>query len=167
MRDLRNYFAPYIGPPGLLIAVNAGELLFSGASVIIPATTVILLANATNYVFLNTSTAGIQSNTSGFPSSNCYPLATVLTGTTGIVALVDNRPDVSPSGSSGASSLTRFFLTPTGDPATYTLAIPFTANAMVFRNGVLLFPTSDYTTTGSSITFVTTPSAGDNLIVME
>lgn len=74
--------------------------------------------------------------------------------------------------SGGGGALTRYSnmagtLTITGNPAVWTLSVPFTANAMVFRNGELLSPTVDYTTAGSSITFVVTPAASDNLVVMQ
>lgn len=54
-----------------------------------------------------------------------------------------------------------------GSSATWTLSVPFTANAMVFRNGELLGPGVDYTTSGSSITFVVPSASSDNLIVMQ
>lgn len=74
--------------------------------------------------------------------------------------------------SGGGGSLTRYSnlagtLTVTGDPTVWTLSVPFTASAMVFRNGELLSPIADYSTSGSQITFVIAPSSGDNLVVME
>lgn len=101
MIDIRNYFAPQIGPPGLSIIVEAGILLISGSGVAIPQTTVALVANAVNYVYLNTSTGAIATNTNGFPSFNCYSIATVLTSNTGVATLADNRPDISAGGGGG------------------------------------------------------------------
>src|SRR5580692_6205913 len=100
MYDIRNFFAPSIGQPGLSIFVEAGTLEVSGVGTVVPAATVTLPANSTNYVFLNTTSAVVQSNTSGFPSTG-YPIATVITGNSGVVSLVDNRPDVTSGGSGG------------------------------------------------------------------
>jgi hypothetical protein len=58
-------------------------------------------------------------------------------------------------------------LTQVGSSGTWTLSVAFTSSAMVFWNGSLLSPTIDYTTSGSSITFVRPPSPGDNLVVMQ
>lgn len=98
MLDPRNFFAPYIGPPGLQIMVEGGVLLVSGGGVVVSSTSVTLPANSTSYVYLNTSSGVVTSNTSGFPTSNCYPIATVITGQSGIATLTDNRPDVTGSG---------------------------------------------------------------------
>lgn len=101
MIDIRNYFAPQIGPPGLSIIVENGILLIGGTGTMVPQTTVALIANATNFVYLNTSTAAIVANTSGFPASNCYPIATVVASNSGVSSLTDNRPDIGASGGGG------------------------------------------------------------------
>lgn len=99
--DIRNYFAPSIGPPGLQIHVDSGILLINGGGMLVSAVAVALPANSTSYVYLDTSLAGIYNNTSGFPASNCYPIAIVITSTSGVVSCVDQRPDVSPSAAGG------------------------------------------------------------------
>lgn len=76
------------------------------------------------------------------------------------------------SGSGTAANIVRYDngsvggLTATGNPAVWQLAVEFTANAMVFRNGQLLEPGADYTTTGDLITYTVDPSSGDYLAVM-
>ncbi len=104
MLDPRNFFAPYIGPPGLQIVVEGGVLLISGGGVVVSSTSVTLPANTTSYVYLNTSSGVVTSNTSGFPTSNCYPIATVITGQSGIASLTDNRPDVTGTGGGGGGA---------------------------------------------------------------
>ena len=66
-----------------------------------------------------------------------------------------------------SNSATPATLVQVGSSAVWTLSVPFTASAMVFRNGLLLSPGGDYTTNGNQITFFIAPSASDNLIVME
>jgi hypothetical protein len=101
MIDIRNFFAPSIGPPGLNIVVAAGVILVGGVGVVVPTTLVALTANATNYVYLNTSTGGIVVNTTGFPASGDYPIAIAVTGRTGISSLIDSRADVAGTGTGG------------------------------------------------------------------
>ena len=79
---------------------------------------------------------------------------------------------VGPKGPAGGLTCYGNFLSPptltqVGSSAVWTLAVAFTPSAMVFRNGLLLAPTQDYTTSGNSITFVVAPSPSDNLTVME
>lgn len=108
MIQIENPFAPSIDQPGLQIAVAVGSVLVSGSSQLVPAQSAPLPANSTSYVYLNTQTAAIQSNTSGFPSSNCYPIATVITSTNQVTSLTDSRPDVGGTGS-GAGAVTSIF----------------------------------------------------------
>jgi len=108
MIDPRNYFAPFIGPPGLQISVDAGVVLISGAPVNVAATNVSLAPNTTTYVYLNTSSGNISSNTSGFPSTNCYPIAQVVTSTSSVLNLTDSRVDVGGTGG-GSGGVTSVF----------------------------------------------------------
>lgn len=64
-------------------------------------------------------------------------------------------------------TVTRYNLSPTSDPKVWTLPVVFTPNAMVFRDGLLLAPIADYTTSGTSIAFVIAPTAGANLAVLQ
>lgn len=54
-----------------------------------------------------------------------------------------------------------------GSSAVWTLSATFTISAMVFWNGQLLSPVIDYTTSGSSITFLNPPVSTDALVVMQ
>ena len=104
MFTLSNAFFPYIGGPGLSVAIDGGVVINNGGSTVVPAQVVSLAANTTTYVFLNTSSIVIQSNTSGFPSSNCYPIATVLTSNSVVTSITDMRPDIQGGGSGGGGS---------------------------------------------------------------
>src|SRR5580658_5619629 len=71
------------------------------------ATNLLLTASATNYVYLNLSVTPpvLTVNTTGFPASQYYPIATVDTGPTQYTSLADSRPGVNlnPAGSGGGS----------------------------------------------------------------
>jgi hypothetical protein len=60
--------------------------------VVIPATTVTLAANSTNYVFLNQATQSIQVNQTAFPNPS-YPIAIIVTSASSIIALSDQRSE--------------------------------------------------------------------------
>lgn len=92
MFTFTNSLVPQITIQGLSLRVNQATVFLSGANqrVTIPATFVPLASNATTYVFLNYSTHSIQANQTGFPI-NTYPVATVLTNNSQIIALQDQR----------------------------------------------------------------------------
>jgi hypothetical protein len=94
MFTFTNSLVPQIILPGLTIRVNQGVIFLSGANarVVIPATTVTLASNATNYVFLNQATQTVQVNQTGFPNPS-YPIAVVVTSNSGIIALSDQRSE--------------------------------------------------------------------------
>jgi hypothetical protein len=94
MIALSNAFAPFIGGPGLFVSVDSGNVINSGANTFVPAATLSLPANSTVYVYLNTSSFTFSTSTSGFPSTSCYPIAVVTTGSSGVLNLTDSRPDV-------------------------------------------------------------------------
>jgi hypothetical protein len=83
---------------------------------IVSATAVTLPAVTTSYIYLNTSTGAIQSNTSGFPNTNCYSIATVLTSHSGIIILTDNRPDVTSGGGGGGGGTAEYVQTISATP---------------------------------------------------
>lgn len=62
--------------------------------------TLTMTSSATNYVYLTSSTCALTQNTSGYPTSNAMPLATV-TATSTITAIVDNRTWFGGAGGSG------------------------------------------------------------------
>jgi len=95
-----NAFAPYVDGGGLTLGVDAGVALIGTTPTIIGGQQVSLTAKATNYVLLNLSSGLVQVNTTGFTSGN-YPIAIVVTHSTGIIALTDWRPDVPAAGPGG------------------------------------------------------------------
>ncbi len=95
-----NALAPTIDQIGLQVAVGPGVLWLNGVVIISPFTFVLLSANTTSYIFLNTSSGLIGVNTSGYSSSN-IPIATVVTSNVRVVTLVDTRPDFTNVGGSG------------------------------------------------------------------
>jgi Chaperone of endosialidase len=120
--QIENYFAPSIGPPGLSIFVEAGVLLVGGSGMPVAAQAISLPANSTSFVYLNTNTGLVTSNPTGFPASNCWPIATVVTGLSGVVSLKDNRPDVGWPGSGTGGTVTQVNTAgiATGGPITTT-----------------------------------------------
>jgi hypothetical protein len=111
--------------------------------------TVTLPANSTSYVYLNTSTAAIQSNQSGYPSTNCYSIATVITSASGVLSCVDNRPDVTSGGGGGSSGVTSVTFTGDGTVLSSTPSAPVTSTGTLTAslntqsaNLVLAGPTS-------------------------
>src|SRR6266850_2147726 len=122
MFTLSNAFFPYIGAIGLQISLDAGVVINNGSSTFLPAQTVSLAANTTTYIFLNTSSILVQSNTSGFPSSNCYPIAIVITADSTVTTITDMRPDVQGGGSGSAGVTSVGFATGSGaSDALYTI----------------------------------------------
>src|ERR1700686_165761 len=104
MIQIESFFAPSIGQGGLRISVEAGSVLVNGTSISVPTQNVSLIANSTNYVYLSTSTAAIQSNTPGFPIINCYPIATAITNLNEVAVLTDSRADVTFPGAGSPST---------------------------------------------------------------
>jgi len=93
LRDT-NRFCPQITGPGLSLTVGSGKVYLSGSNTILslPSSQVNLTANATNYVYLLYASQAVVANTTGFPL-NSYPIATVVTTTSGIRSLIDQRAD--------------------------------------------------------------------------
>ena len=85
-------FAPYIGPIGLIVIVDRGTVISNNIITVVPQTNVILAPNVTSYIFYNTVSNVIQSNTTGFPSQ-VISIATVMTSLNGPTTVIDNRPD--------------------------------------------------------------------------
>jgi hypothetical protein len=94
MFSFTNSLVPQITIPGLSISVNKAVVFLSGSNsrATIPATTVPLKSNATNYVFLNYAVQAVQVNQTGFPL-NTYPVAIVLTNNSGVIAMSDQRSE--------------------------------------------------------------------------
>jgi hypothetical protein len=169
MRSPTNILAPTIQPTGLNMAISAGQVYVNNTLVNVPPTIVILTANTTNFIFLNTTSGAIQINTSGFPAP-CYPIASVQTTDRRVASYSDSRPDVFLAGGSGGSSPNFSDAeVPTGlingSNRTFTLAnTPSpSASLQIFLNGIFLEQNFDYTITGSAIIFAVAPQNGDIL----
>jgi hypothetical protein len=169
MRSPTNILAPTIQPVGLNMAVSAGQVYVNNTLVSVPPTIVILTANSTNFIFLNTTSGAIQVNTSGFPTP-CYPISAVSTGDKKVASYTDSRPDVFLGAGSGGSTLNfSDGETPTGlinnSNRIFTLTnIPSPSLSLqLYLNGVFQQQTQDYTLSGASIAFAVAPQLGDIL----
>ena len=74
---------------GLNALYNTGKIVIDGTVYILPAGSVLLADDATNYVYVDID-GSIQSNTTGYPS-NVTPLAEVTTASGVITVVTDNR----------------------------------------------------------------------------
>jgi hypothetical protein len=94
--------APFIDGPGLFIHVAGGTIFANNAINNIAETVVPLTAATVNYVYLTLGgPVAIAVNTTGFPVSNMYPIAIVITTNVQALGLMDVRPDYFLSGSGG------------------------------------------------------------------
>jgi hypothetical protein len=164
-----NILAPSIQPVGLNMAVSAGQVYVNNTLVNVPPTTVVLTANATNFISLNTSTGAVQINTSGFPQP-CYPIATVFTDNRQATSYTSARPDVYLAAASGGGSPNFSDAeVPSGSVnginRTFTLSnAPNPALSLaLYLNGVLQQQTTDYALSSSTITTASPPQIGDVL----
>lgn len=169
-----NAFSPYIDGGGLFLGVTSGVVLAGSTPILVPSQFVPLTANTTNYVLLNMTSGTLQVNTSGFTSGN-YPIAIVTTVNTGVLSVVDARPDVSaagPGGGGGGGSATRYYPNEVPNSSTTIFHFPAQASSNVkfqlFWNGLYMNETSDYTISlGGGVTTITTvqtPQTGDALV---
>jgi hypothetical protein len=100
-------FQPFQQPPypalaGLRVQIAAGSVNIGALVMAIPAQTITATANATTYIYLNTTTGLINTNGSGFPSSGAYPIATATANATYVYTLADSRPNIFVSGTGGS-----------------------------------------------------------------
>lgn len=161
MIALSSALAPSIDRVGLQVNIGPAALWFSGAAVFLQPATVFLSANNTFYIYLNSGTNTVQTNTTGF-TSTVIPIATVVTGLATVTSLVDNRPDF--YGNPFASISYADNETPTGTingiNTVFTLAFsPSPSGSLqLFLNGVFQRPGgTDYTLSGNTITFLNPP----------
>jgi hypothetical protein len=90
-------------------------------------------------------------------------------GPTGPTGSTGTGGPTGPTGSTGAA-LTAATQTFTGDGTTtaFTITTGYTVdNLFVFLNGVCMAPTSDYTVTGTTLTFTFTPLSGQAIVVRQ
>ena len=141
MYDIRNFFAPYIQGPGLSVTIEQGYIQVGGLSLFVPRTIVSLAANATTYIYLDSS-GTISTSNSGFPAGSDYPIAVVVTGTSSVITLTDSRPDVAAGGGGGTGGVA---IAPGGNTAgvaatisTGTVILAGGNNITVSQNGQTL-----------------------------
>jgi len=75
---------------GLTIKILGGLANFKNDTLVIPPVTIQLVANSTNYIYINWSTGSIESNESGFIQDG-IDLWSISTDTTKVVAINDYR----------------------------------------------------------------------------
>lgn len=83
--------APIIVGGGFIITINAGIVVVGNTPTLIPQTVLSLTASASNFIFIS-SVGVLTINTTGFTSAS-LPICTIVTNTTGIQTITDNRPD--------------------------------------------------------------------------
>jgi hypothetical protein len=99
-------FAPSGGSQSLTLNVAGGIAAISTTPTVIAPKTVPLVANTTNYVYVDLSAAAITSNTSGFTTTD-YPVATATTNAIQVITFQDVRPGAfSVTGGGGSGSIT-------------------------------------------------------------
>lgn len=79
------------GSSGLDFAYTGGIFNKNGSIVVITASTITLPASNTSYIFINTSTNAVESNTTGFPAVDAVPLWEAVTGAGSITGTTDRR----------------------------------------------------------------------------
>src|SRR5579885_3770539 len=87
----------------LQLRITDGDVTSTLGTYTFKATNVLLTASATNYVYLDLSTTPptLAVNTTGFPASNYYAIATVVTNAKQITAMTDSRPSFNSAAFSG------------------------------------------------------------------
>lgn len=96
MIGLSNAFECQIGPPGLSVTVLPGVINNAGSVTTVPQTTVALIANTTNYVYVDLNELVVAANLVGF-TSNVFPVAIAVTGQSNVISVTDSRCDISAS----------------------------------------------------------------------
>lgn len=85
-------FAPTAGY-GLNVNIEGGSFYYGTTLTKVASKVQAVTASTTNYIVLTPSSGLISSSTSAFTAIQ-YPIAKVVTSTTGITSIVDSRPDV-------------------------------------------------------------------------
>jgi hypothetical protein len=138
-------FTPYLQPSfpeaaGLWLQVSAGSTFIGNTTITIPVQRLALPANATTYVYLDTSLGVISSSSAGFASSGQYPIAIVQTNATFVTTLIDARPNLYLGAAGGTGSGT--VLGGTAGYSTYYAS-----------NGTVVSPQTGLQWAGSNSTF--------------
>jgi hypothetical protein len=123
--------------------------------------------DGTSVVLATPCAAGDIVETIAYTVTNIAP--TGPTGPTGSTGSAGASGPTGPTGTAG-TSLTAATQTFTGDGTTtaFTITTGYTVdNLFVFLNGVCMAPTSDYTVTGTTLTFTFTPLSGQAIVVRQ
>jgi hypothetical protein len=124
--------------------------------------------NGTSVVLATPCAAGDIVETIAYTVTN-IAAPTGPTGPTGSTGSTGASGPTGPTGTAG-TSLTAATQTFTGDGTTtaFTITTGYTVdNLFVFLNGVCMAPTSDYTVTGTTLTFTFTPLSGQAIVVRQ
>lgn len=107
---------------GLVLNISAGTSFCGGAIVTYAGGTLTLTASSTNYVYLNTASSCAPAfNTTGFTGA-IIPLATVVTGSSAITSVTDDRNMFFEGVSSSGGSVTRVCQIVIGDQSSGVLS---------------------------------------------
>jgi hypothetical protein len=168
--DIRNPLAAFIEGSGLVVSVNSAQILASNTLVLSPFTLIGLSPNVTSFIFFDLTGLVLNLNTSGFPAST-LPIAIAVTSNSGVVGLVDKRPDFLasavgsfpsfsdaevPSGAINGSNKVFTLMNPPGPPSSLELFV----NGVLQTQGAL----NDYILNGAIITFNFAPQIGDGVV---
>jgi hypothetical protein len=162
-------FAPSPGP-GLSVNIyTAGNLWINGSLINSPNLNIVLPANSTSFVFMNSTNGIVQTNTTGFPAA-CLPICSATTNRNNVANIVDYRIDFfvltggqvspnfedneTPSGAIDGVN-TVFTLVKSPNPA---------ASLQLYLNGTIQRQTTFYTVSGNTIMFTFAPAINSVLI---
>lgn len=167
MIGLSSALAPVVEQQGLQISIGPATLWLNGAVIISPFSFIFLTANATSYVFLNTTTGLLGVNTSGYATVD-IPIATIVTNLNRVVTVVDTRPDFTNVGGSGSNILFSDAEVPSGSGQNFTLVnAPDPADSLILtKNGQVLTQqggSPDYTLSTNAIHLTVALVSGDFL----
>ena len=112
MNQSSSAFAPYLGGPGLQVTISPGTVLCSNVITKLPLTIIPLAPNSTSFVYIQFLQIGditlpftaqavpgkvtpiIAVTTNANVGPDGIPIATVVTGASSVLSLVDTRPDL-------------------------------------------------------------------------
>jgi hypothetical protein len=162
-------FAPSVGQGTSVNIGAAGFLWINGVLVSSPNLNIVLAANATSYIFMNTTNGAVQMNTTGFPAGG-VPICTATTNRNSVANLTDNRIDFFVL--TGGQSTPNFEdnETPSGTidgvNTVFTLVKPPNpgASLQLFLNGTIQQQSTGYSLSGNTVTFVFAPAINSVLI---
>ena len=137
-------YAPTLGI-GLNLNLGGGTANCAGTIVTYAANTLVLTANTTNYVYLNTASSCIPAvKTTSFTSAD-FPIAEVLTGSSGTLQTCNQNGTTSPVGTSPCIVDVRTLFFEGIGSSNITLTTTGTSGAATLSGGILNIPNYTYT----------------------